>query len=230
MTQAVRSGTDAGAAAETVDQVTRKLVAWLGTVAPDLPCSSAPEPGDPPSNAPAMRVTLSRIRPGAATANPAAPIELQLDYLCSVMNPASPTVQRALGEIAFAALATGAYGVAEAESGMLGLVLTARLARDRTPERGPPIRERLRPTLRPLDSLSGVLLGPGDIEIANASIWLRGHATGRSVSGPDGRFTLSVDTGAKRDLALTVEINGKQRTAIGVVQGAETVFRVGMEE
>lgn len=229
MSQGVSSETGVGSAPPgTVDEVTRQLLAWLNAAAPELRyLETLPEPGDTPF----VQVSLLRIRPGSAPSNRLAPLELQLDYLCTGSDASAPAVQRAFGEIAFAALASGAYSVSAAESGGLGLLLTARLIRSRMAVRGPRVRSRVRADLRPLASFSGLLLGPGDVALPGAAVRTAGRGSGAAThTGPDGRFTLAADVGPGEEVVLAVAFNGRQLSARGVAGATETAFLVRMEE
>jgi hypothetical protein len=230
VSEAVKSKTSAeGVLADTLDDVTRQLLAWLNKSAPALRFScEMTEPGDKPC----MQVSLLRIRPGAAPSNPSAPLELHLDYLCTVVDGNAPVVQRALGEIAFAALECGTYGVSATESGRLGLVLTARLFRKRNIPRGPRARSGLRTDLRPLGTLSGILLGPGQVTVSGASVWIadKEETQSRTATGQDGRFRLIADAKPGQEILLGVEINARRHVARGVAGGSEIAFLIGMEE
>lgn len=87
-----------------------------------------------------------------------------------------------------------------------GVVLRARTSISRAAKQAPPVTAPLRVEGGPVRSLSGRLVGPGEVPLAGAEVTV--PSTGaRSRTGTDGDFTLaSVPTGP---LALAIRVKGR---------------------
>ncbi|WP_431267358.1 hypothetical protein [Dankookia sp. P2] len=201
-----------------VDGITRRLTAWAEDVVRRTQTGTSP---------PAVKLTLVQIHPRAAPAGAHAAFELALDYRCTAIHEQPLDVQRALGEIAFAAMESGICTVAAATPDRLGLILTARLARSRTVPRGPRVQVPLRVRAEPAAILAGRVLGPGLVPLAGVTV-SAGSGDRLTATGPDGRFQFLGTVGLDPS-SLVIEIDGLRQGASVETTGAEITFHVAME-
>jgi hypothetical protein len=205
-------------AALRVDDVTRRLTAWVAEV------TRAAQHDTPTASS---ELTLLQIRPGTTPVGVHGSFALELDYRCIVTHDDPLILHQVLGEIAFAAMEGGPCTLAAAAPDQLGLVLTTRLTRQRLVARGPRVRQAPRPRIEPTACLAGVLLGPGKLPLAGVPVGLVG-SDGRATTGPDGRFRLLASPHADLSCVVT-DIDGIRHIARPTGENSEGIFLVTME-
>ncbi len=125
------------------DHVARALLEWIGQVV------AAPTRLGAAADFAGIVVTLLRMEPAARPRDATEALVLALQYQLTVQLHDPFAAQRALGELAFAAMVHPDFAFAGAEASTAPtLLLTARLARARHALRAPPVRLPLRAVLR----------------------------------------------------------------------------------
>jgi len=168
-----------------IDQVDRLLEEWAAKVVPGAEIELGP-PGAPREGS-SVGIYLFDLLPlEPASDSRRLPLQMSLRYLVTTGAGSPEEAHRMLGELAFAAMedsrfeveltplpaqAWNAFGVAPQPSFMLRSPL--RLERPE-PKVGI-IRKPIDVHKVPMDSLGGVVMGPGDIPLANARVELRNH-------------------------------------------------------
>jgi hypothetical protein len=212
---------------ESVDQVTRRLVAWIEAALPGQPVAVvASTATEMPEGA---TVRLRRAIPQRRPAEAQSPLALMLHYEIAVRLADPLAEQRAIGELAFAALAEADFEI-EAEGGEHGpptLMLRTRLLRGRPLSRQARVREPLRADLRVIGSLQGVVLGPGDLPIPDAVVAIPAIGQ-RTSTDADGRFRFAAAPAGSEPLALTVDAKGV-RVDLVATPGGPVTIRVPLE-
>lgn len=181
------------------DQIDRKLEQWVHHVAGEADVFfTGPGEGDGRSGVGLYLLELAEDPPPRGTR--AAPLRLALRYLVTTWGD-PVEAHRRLGDLTFAALADpelvtdlkplppecwAALGVAPRPA----FIVQVPVHRDRAVEPAPPVTEELVLNTRPMTSLQGVVLGPGDVPIAGASVRVP-HLGKRSTTDGRGRFRLS---------------------------------------
>lgn len=180
------------------DAVTGEVVAWTRARLPGLSVEALGAADR--AGTEGVEVRLLNVASRPEPASPERRVTLALDYLVTVRLADAEAEHRAVGELFFAALdradvevvadrsaleACGALGLPPA----LGIVLRVAMARERPTRRVQLVREPLVARVVPLGRVEGLVLGPGDVPIAGATVTLIG--LDRSArTGADGRFEL----------------------------------------
>lgn len=163
-----------------IDQADERMLEWARAIVPEVPVAIAPPPA--PDSGAGVRIHLLSINPVAAVRGlKRPPHELALRYLVTTIAADEAQAHRWLGALAFAAMDVAewtferapvpvelwsAFGVAPRPAFLISVPL--RLER---PEKQAPL-VRKPPVVRstPIAALAGVVLGPGAVPIANATI------------------------------------------------------------
>jgi hypothetical protein len=169
-----------------------------------------------------------------------APLQLQLRYLVTAWSTTVEKEHKLLGDLAFAALGredlsaafrpidpalwTG-FGIPPRAAFLLQVPLRL----ERKAQRGPPVREITTQFVSSLP-LDGIVIGPGDVAIAGASVEL--PKLGLSAStGPDGRFRFA-RVPAEGPMNLRVSAKGEVQDIHSVFpeRGAPLTIRMKLGE
>jgi len=209
---------------EFLDQRTHELTAWLEGVVPGVAVTVRAS-GEVESKQ-GITVQLSRVSPVGRPRNGGAPLELLLRYRVEVRLEDPLAEQRALGEIAFAALAGADYQV-EAD-GIEGpaMAITARLVRMREFTRAPAVR-RHRTNVQPGRVLDGVVLSRAAGPVANALVTIPGTDR-RTYTDRAGRFRFHAIPSEGPEIKLMVWALGTQ-VAVDAAAGPCTTIHLPME-
>jgi hypothetical protein len=214
-----------GRPVEFIDQRTSELMAWLAGVVPAVPVtvlasgSAAPKSG--------IAVRLTRVSPIGRPRNAGTALELLLRYQVEVRLPDALEEQRALGEIAFAALAGSDYQVDADETDGPVVALIAKLSRVRELKRAPLVR-KLRAEVRPGRALGGVVIGPGARPVANALVTIPGTDQ-RIYTDRTGRFRFEAVPTGEPGIKLMVWARGTQVAVDAAADMASTTIELPME-
>lgn len=208
---------------ETVDQVTRRLIGWLEAMLPGQAVHVVASAVDPGREGVSIRLrqALPQRRPSEAYA----PLALTLVYEIQVRLADPLAEQRALGELAFAALAEPELEIEPDTTS--ALVVRTRLLRARPAPKLARVREPLRADMRVVGALQGVVLGPGDVPLPDVVVAI--PALGRrSSTDAGGRFRFTTVPSGTTPLALTVDAKGMQ-VDLTAVPGSFVTIRVPLE-
>ncbi len=215
--------------------VTAGLIDWIGRIAPDAAITVVSSGGATAANGISVRLVglASRVVPAAPGGRSKV---LALDYLVTV-NLGDPLSEHHLAaELAFATLDRSDFELVEAISAAAlchslglppsqGLVIRTELRRDTVLPVAPLVRHPPITQLEPLAQTEGVVIGPGDIPIANALVMLKG--SNRSVTtGPDGRFCFAIPAGSPAKVTARARMREVSTT---LNEGATTVLKLPME-
>lgn len=212
---------------DSVDQVTRRLVAWIEAALPGQPvtvlASTAEEAPE------GVTVRLRRAVPQRRPADALSPLALMLHYVIAVRLADPWAEQRAIGELAFAALTEADFEIETEgdEHQPPALLLRTRLLRGRPLPRQARVREPLRADLRLVGSLQGVVVGPGDLPIPDAVVAIPaiGQRTGTDALG---RFRFAAVPAGSEPLALIVDAKG-MRVDLTATPPGPIIIRVPLE-
>lgn len=228
MGEAVETATNG--VGESVDQVTRRLIGWVEAALPGQPVVVVSSTAGAQEG---VLVRLCRAVPQRRPAEAQSPLALMLHYEIVVRLADPLAEQRAIGELAFAALSEADVEIeteastAPGEQGPPTLRLRTRLLRGRPQPRQARVREPLRADLRVVGSLQGVVLGPGDLPIPDAVVAIPalGQRTGTDAIG---RFRFAAVPSGSAPLALAVEAKGV-RVELTTAPGGPVTIRVPLE-
>jgi hypothetical protein len=181
-----------------IDQVDRRLQAWVGKVLDGAQVSLAPPGKSLPE--PGVGLYLMEIvnSPVAPDARSLAPQQIALRYLVTAWAEAAEDSHRLLGTLVFKALrnpdfqvelepvpvdAWSAFGVEPRPS----FVLRVPLRYEEPRPKRPLVRQHMRIETTSMKSLHGVVVGPGEVPIIGASVQLP-HLNLNTKTDSHGRF------------------------------------------
>lgn len=178
------------------DQTDQELETWVRRVAPGAAVTLAPPAND--SERATVGLYLIEVAPEAGTSQAPRPLLVFLRYLVTVTGPDPAEAHHRLGELMFAALEHADWEVERAgidprlwaALGVLprpAFALRVPVRRPRPQRTAPLVRHPLSVQQERMHPVEGVLLGPGEVGIADARIeWLDLNLWTRT--DPRGRF------------------------------------------
>lgn len=201
------------------DEVDRKLQAWVRNVVADSEVSFA-APGQDKTERDVGLYLFELVEDPPPRGTRAAPFRVILRYLVTTWgDPAE--AHRRLGELAFAALADAelsadispppaacwaAFGIAPRPA----FILQAKVHRDRDVVPAPPVTEEIVLHVGPVLNVRGVVLGPGDLPVAGASVRVPPLGK-RATTDAKGRFQLSGLPASPPVTRLVVQGKGREQ-------------------
>jgi hypothetical protein len=210
----MREGQDEAARA------TRALVDWIGDCVGDVAVAAATVTSAPEAGR--IELRLAAITPvSEPRAIDRRSATIALDYLVTLRLDDPIAEHQALADLAFAATEDERYEVAGQGAGelcaalglprMAGIVIRTQANRSHVPKRAPLVRAAAVTHLVPLGTVEGVVLGPGDIPVAGATVSLSGVQRAVRTDG-DGRFSFTAPAGQPARIA----VRGRGATAEAV--------------
>jgi hypothetical protein len=222
--------------AETANELTAELLAWMGSVLPDVPAVAQPlglrerKPGID------LRLVRAAPRPTPRTSDP--PALVDVDYLITVQLPDAAAEQRAIVELLFAVADRAQSEVVPDQNvaelcGMLGIpvgpgfILRAPLVRAPQAKMAPRVRGPVIVHSSELGMIAGTVVGPGDIPVAGAAVSARG--LNRSVSTDrNGQFKFVSAPGGTSGVRLVARARGVEVEGTAVA-GQTVTLRLPLE-
>jgi hypothetical protein len=202
-----------------IDTVDQQLREWVATIVGDVNVSLAIPSVSGTDHTVSLYLTdilaKAPIRAAAATTH-----QLSLRYLVTVWAERPEDAHRLLGELLFAAMSAAdfeveragptaelwqAFGVAPRPSFWLLIPLTKSRAIDPPPL----VREPVVVDAAPIESFHGVVLGPGEVPVANARVRLDGSGL-EARTDLQGRFLFRAIPGGSRPKRLVARARGTQ--------------------
>ena len=193
------------------DDVTREIVAWVQECLPELPVRILVS--DDVERRPGITVQLANIAPLPGPRTDRASFVLAIDYLISVQSKDPLAAHRAVGELVFAALqrpdleicqasAIAAVGERQDNHALPGVLIRAKLARDRVFDQAPLVRRPPVVEAEGVVPLEGIVLGPNDIPVPDATVEIT--ALGASVlTDGRGRFRFAAAPSGSKPVKLS---------------------------
>ena len=202
-----------------IETVDARLVDWVQSVLGPVPVSlESPKAGLDGDGVSLYLLELVRLPPPRGQEPP--PLQLALRYLVTVWAAAPERAHHLLGELVLAALDQVEWTL-ELEPPPAGIwsglgvvpqpcfVLQAPLRRERPQPEPKLVRQPLVVRASPITSLRGVLLGPGDVPLAGASVEL-GHLQRTVRADRKGRFHFETIPADSVGHSLTVKVKGRE--------------------
>jgi hypothetical protein len=212
-----------------IDDLDKVLTDWVGGVSPGAKVSLDAPAVDPEADVSLYLLELVDLPPARGEQRP--PLQVQLGYLVTTGGADVAKAHRLLGELLFAAFQHPDYDVrfpdaAAAYWGAAGVpprpsfVLTVPLRQAIDVPPAPPVRSGLQIQSVGAQTLEGVVLGPGDLQIADAfieipslSLATRADTRGRFrfAAVPAGSAALQLRVRAKaQEFPFTVDTSAPQ--------------------
>jgi hypothetical protein len=222
--------------AETVDEITATLIAWIGSILPDV--STSAQPLGTRERKTGVDLRLMRVVPRAVPRTSERPAIVDLDYLITLQLSDASAEQHAVVELLFAAIGRKDFeivadrDIAELCTGLgisiaPGFVLRTPLVRAPKPEHARRVRQPLVVHTAVLGVIEGRVVGPQDIPVANAVV----SAVGLNHSvhtDRGGRFRMVGVPGGEASVALTARARGAEISGVATV-GQTVVLRLPLE-
>ena len=187
-----------GLGARMIDQVDRRLEEWVVQTLGVPTCTLDPPTDDRPGQGVSLFLLELVERPVLRGGTGRPPLQLALRYLVTTWAEGPEEAHRLLGELAFAAMAMDGFAVdlepvptaiwtALEVKPRPSFILRVPLRKDMPEPTAKLVRQPLvvRPT--PLVSLSGTLLGPGDVPLMRAAVEVPALDLA-TITDPDGHF------------------------------------------
>lgn len=218
------------------DDVTREIVAWVQESLPDLPVRVLAS--DDVERRPEITVQLANIAPLPGPRSDRAPFVLAIDYLISVRSDDPFAAHRAVGELLFAALRRPDFEIRQGlaitaaterqDNHVLpGVLIRAKLARDRVFDQAPLVRRPPVVEVEGVVPLEGIVLGPNDIPVPDAAVEI--IALGASVlTDGQGRFRFAAAPGGAKPVKLSARKRAAQAYA-NALPGEIVTIRLPLE-
>lgn len=218
-----------------IDEIDQQLVAWVDTVTPGANVSLGT-----PSEAASADVSLylfelRDLPPARGDVRP--PQQVQLGYLVTTGGDDVAQAHRRLGQLLFAAAGNpdyevrypdgmGAFWSAAGVPPRPGFVLAVTLRQDQDLAPAPPVRSALKIQSAGAQVLEGIVLGPGDVQVADAFVEVpslglatRSDSRGRFhfAAVPSGADALALRVRAKaQEFPFTVDTSAPQPVTLRV--------------
>jgi len=179
-----------------IDELDRRLAQWLRGVVGEVRISFAP-PGEPTAETVVWLSLVDVCRVALPRTVQRPPAQLHVRYLVTVTALDEIETHRLLGALAFAAMDPNPLGI-DLEPAPLttwrafelppraGVVFRIPVRRERPEPVAPRVRERIHVHESQLTTLSGIVLGPNDIPVADArvgmpavGVWTTSDSAGR---------------------------------------------------
>jgi hypothetical protein len=217
------------------DDVTRELIDRIKDRCPGVPATALGLADDAPESG--ISVRLIQVSPRMEPrARDRLIRTLALDYLVGVRADDALAEHRLLAELAFAIMdlpdfeLVGGEGAAQAclAAGLApaaGLVVRGHACRVDDIAQAPLVREPAIMRVAPLGFVDGIVIGPGDLPVPNATVTL-GDGVRSAVTGPDGRFRFASPDDAPVQVAARA--HGRERT-IAAAAGEPAVIKLPLE-
>jgi hypothetical protein len=202
-----------------IETVDARLVDWVQTVLGPVPVSLEPPQADLDEEGVSLYLLeLVRLPPPRGQERP--PLQLALRYLVTTWADTPERAHHLLGELVLSALEQADLTVQLeplpadnwAALGVLpqpSFALQVPLRRERPQPEPRLVRRPLVVRASPITSLSGVLLGPGDVPLAGASVELA-HLQRTVRADRKGRFHFETIPADSVDQSLTVKVKGRE--------------------
>jgi hypothetical protein len=201
-----------------IDEVDRQLAAWVADVLPGATVSL-----DAPSAVATADVGLHLFEVSdlpAARGIERAPLQVRLGYLVTTGGSDVAAAHARLGSLLFAALQhadydvrfpgdMAAYWAAAGVPPQLGFVLTVPLRQDLDADTAPPVTSALRVESVGAHAFVGVVVGPGNVSIADAMVELPSLALATRTD-PRGRFRFSAVPAGSAVLQIRVRAKAQE--------------------
>ena len=200
-----------------IDDVDRALTTWVQDVLPGATVTlDCPDPGTT-ADVGLHLFDVSDLPPARGVDHP--PLQVLLGYLVTTWGADTEAAHKRLGELLFAALQSADYEVRfPADTGFWSaanvpprpsFVLTVPLRRQVGPPAAPPVLAPLRLQSVGSQTLEGVVVGPGDVTVADAFVEIPALALSTRAD-TRGRFQFAAVPGGPTALQLRVSAKAQE--------------------
>jgi len=203
-----------------IDEMDRRLKAWVTAILGDIPVSLAP-PGRAQGKSVGLYLMELCDKPplrGAARS----PLQFALRYLVTTWAEDPEEAHRTLGQLLFAAMDNADFEIEKTPVSMEvwlafgvpprpSFQLLLPMRKERPERKAPLVRQPLVVNASPVSSLRGVLLGPGDTPLADASVKIPALRLS-SRTDSKGRFYFHTVPAELSVQSLEVNVKGRARS------------------